>query len=102
MGMVMWTGSGLLCCISKSYRPVLSREIIHPPLVCVCVCVCVSHLVCPTLSDPMDSSAHRILKERILEWISISFSPSTDVPCLKTPVLGVLRLISDSQGSSIA
>ena len=70
--------------------------------VCVCVCVCVSHLVCLTLYDPMDSSAHRILKERILEWISISFSPSTDVPCLKTPVLGVLRLISDSQGSSIA
>jgi len=50
----------------------------------------------------MDSSVHRILKERILEWIAVSFSPSTDVPCLKTPVLGVLRLTSDSQGSSVA
>ena len=50
----------------------------------------------------MDSSVHRILKERILEWIAISFSTFTDVPCLKTPVLGVLRLNSDSQGSSIA
>jgi len=35
---------------------------------------------CPTLCDSMDSSppgssVHRILQARILEWVSISFSP---------------------------
>ena len=29
---------------------------------------------CPTLCDPMDSSAHGISQTRILEWVAISFS----------------------------
>ena len=34
---------------------------------------------CPTLCDPMDcslpgSSVHRILQERVLEWVAIAFS----------------------------
>ena len=29
---------------------------------------------CPTLCDPVDSSAHGILQTRILEWIAIPFS----------------------------
>ena len=37
------------------------------------MCVLVTQL-CLSLCDPVDSSVHRILKARILEWIAISFS----------------------------
>ena len=37
------------------------------------LCVLVTQL-CLSLCDPMDSSVHRILKARILEWVAISFS----------------------------
>ena len=37
------------------------------------MCVLVTQL-CLSLYDPVDSSVHRILKARILEWIAISFS----------------------------
>ena len=30
--------------------------------------------LCPTLSDPMDSSVHGIFQARILEWVAIAFS----------------------------
>ena len=38
-----------------------------------------SNQSCPTLCDPMDcslpgSSVHRILQERVLEWVAIAFS----------------------------
>ena len=47
--------------------------------VCVCVCVCSVSQSCLTFCDPMDcsslvSSVHVILQERILEWVTISFS----------------------------
>ena len=30
--------------------------------------------MCPTLSDPMDYTVHRILLARILEWVAFPFS----------------------------
>ena len=43
----------------------------------MCMCV-LSHLLCPTLCNPMDcnplgSSVHGIFKARILEWAPISY-----------------------------
>ena len=31
--------------------------------------------LCPTLCDPIDYTAHRILQARILEWVAIPTSP---------------------------
>ena len=39
----------------------------------VCACMLVTQS-CPALCDRMDSSVHRILEAKILEWIAISFS----------------------------
>ena len=46
--------------------------------VCVCVCVCAARS-CPTLCESMDcsppvSSAHGMLKVRVLEWFAVPFS----------------------------
>ena len=51
---------------------------------CVCVCVLVTQL-CPTLCNSMDcsspdSSVHRILQARKLEWVAISFSRGSSPP----------------------
>ena len=39
---------------------------------------------CPTLSDPMDYTIHRILQARILEWVAFPFtrgsSQTRDLP----------------------
>ena len=59
--------------------------------VCVCVCVCMCALSvdhsCPTLWDPMDCSppgfsVHGISRERMLEWVAVSFPgylPSSEI-----------------------
>ena len=46
---------------------------------------------CPTLCDPMDcslpgSSLHKILQERILEWVAISFSKGSSRPSDQTHI----------------
>ena len=41
---------------------------------------------CRPLCDPMDSSVHRILKARILEWIAISFSIPDNLAGPKMPL----------------
>jgi len=52
---------------------------------CMC-CVCAKSLQsCPTLCDPVDcslpdSSVHRILQAKILEWVAISFSRGSSKP----------------------
>ena len=51
---------------------------------CVCVCVRLTQLY-PTLCDPMDpslpnSSVHRILQAKILEWIATPFSRGSFPP----------------------
>ena len=51
-------------------------------LKCVCVCVLIAQL-CPTLCDPMDCSpqcscVHGILQARMLEWVAISVSNTSD------------------------
>ena len=43
-------------------------------IVCVCVCVCVCVFSHIQLCSPPDSSVHRILQARILEWVVISYS----------------------------
>ena len=59
----------------------------------VCVCVCVYSIIqlCLTLCHPMDcsppdSSVHGIFQERILEWVSISFSRGSTQPRDRTHV----------------
>ena len=42
--------------------------------------------LCPTLSDPMDSSVHGIFQARILEWVAISFSRGSSRPRGQTGV----------------
>ena len=54
-------------------------------IVCVHVCICVLTLVaqsCPTRR----SSVHRILLERIPEWVAIPFSQGSSWPRDQTPV----------------
>ena len=48
-----------------------------------------SHLVCPTLCDPMDYTVYGILQARILKWVAFPFSrrssqprDRTQVPCI--------------------
>ena len=43
------------------------------------MCVLVTQL-CLSLCNPVDSSVHRILKARILEWFAISFSRGSSQP----------------------
>ena len=57
-----------------------AKLILPQGYVCVCVCVNVRLVTqsCLSLFDPMDcrlpgSSVHGILKERILEWVAISY-----------------------------
>ena len=58
----------------------------YVPRVCVCVCVCVCCTQsCLTLCDPVaysppDSSIHRILQARMLEWVAISYSRGSSPP----------------------
>ena len=49
------------------------------------MCVLVTQL-CLSLCNPVDSSVHRILKARILEWIAISFSIPDNLAGPKTPL----------------
>ena len=56
---------------------------------------------CPTLSDPMDSSlpdfsVPGILQARILEWVAISFSKASFLPCCKSSFYPI-SLSSDSR-----
>ena len=49
------------------------------------VCVCSIAQVCPSLCNPVDcrppgSSVHGILRERILEWVAISYSRGSPDP----------------------
>ena len=41
---------------------------------------------CPTLCDPVDYTAHRILKARILEWVAFPFSRGSSQPKDQTQV----------------
>ena len=41
---------------------------------------------CPTLCDPMDYIAHRILQARILKWVAIPFSRGSSQPRHRTQV----------------
>ena len=52
---------------------VISLKHIHLTSHFMCVCVLVTQS-CSTLCNPTDSTVHRILKARILEWVAISFS----------------------------
>ena len=36
--------------------------------------------LCPTLFDPMDYTAHRILQARILKWVAFPFSRGSSQP----------------------
>ena len=63
----------------------LGRKAMTNLWVCVCVCVCEVAQSCPTLCNPVDcsppdSSVHRILQARILEWVAISFSRGSSQP----------------------
>ena len=56
---------------------------------------------CPTLCDPMDSSApgssvYRILQARILEWVAISFS----IACMHAKSLQSCPTLCDPMDSS--
>ena len=57
-------------------------------VVCFNLKVKVSHLVMPTLCDPMhwSSSVHGLLQGRILEWVAISFSRGSSRPRDQTQV----------------
>ena len=67
-------------------RPAQYCKAITLQYVCVCVCVCVLVTqLCPTLCNSMDcsspdSSVHRILQARKLEWVAISFSRGSSPP----------------------
>ena len=53
-----------------------------------------------SLCDPMDSSVHRILKARILEWVAISFSVYMEIllqKCLSYQIM----MIRDFPGSPV-
>ena len=55
---------------------------------CVCGCVCCTQS-CLTLCDPVaysppDSSSHRILQARMLEWVAISYSRGSSQPRNRT------------------
>ena len=53
----------------------------------ICLCVCAKLLQsCPTLCDPMDSSAHGILQARILEWVAMPYSRGSSWPRDQTHV----------------
>ena len=41
---------------------------------------------CPTLCNPMDYTVHRILQDRILEWVAFPFSRESFKPRDWTPV----------------
>ena len=42
--------------------------------------------LCPTLSDPMDYTVHRILQARKLEWVAFPFSRGSSKPRDQTQV----------------
>ena len=42
--------------------------------------------LCPTLCEPMDSTAHGILQARILEWVAFPFSRESSWPRNRTGV----------------
>ena len=89
--------SGILpiqCLFSKlrqSYAP-FWQEVITVIVALLCCEVAQS---CPTLCDPMDcslpdSSLHRILQARVLEWVAISFSRGSSQPRNQTRVSCIL------------
>ena len=41
---------------------------------------------CPTLSDPMNYTVHRILQARMLEWVGFPFSSRSSQPRNRTGV----------------
>ena len=52
--------------------------------------------LCPTLCDPMDSTAHGILQARILEWVAFPFSRRSSQP--RSPTLLADSLPAEPQG----
>ena len=57
--------------------------------------------LCPTLCNPIDgsppsSSVHRILQERMLEWVAVSFSNA----CMHAKSLQLCPTLCDSMDSS--
>ena len=62
----------------KSIRSFIYSCLVEPTLLC-CMLLLLSHLSCPTLCNPVDSSppgsaVPGILQARTLEWVAISFS----------------------------
>ena len=83
----------LMCISVSNYHFVYFKCIQSCVCVCVCVCTCsgITHLLCPTLCDPMDCSppgsfVHRILQARILEWVAIPFCNRSSWPRDQTRV----------------
>ena len=55
---------------------------------------------CPTLCDPMDYTVHRLLQERILEWVAIPFSRGPSNPGIepRSPTLQADSLPDEPHG----
>ena len=68
------------------YNPLYFEKLISSKVVCVLVAQsCLTHCD-PMDCSPPDSSVHRILQARILEWVAISFSRGSSCPMDQTLV----------------
>ena len=85
-----WPGTYTIGSPSPQAFGLCTKRVRFYVCVCVCVCVLVSQL-CLTLWNPVDcslpgSSAHGILQENILEWVTIPFSRGSFWPRDQTQV----------------
>ena len=88
-------------CLHTAAPPDLEREFVvicyDSPKKLICMCVLSYFKLCSTLCDPMDcsppnSSVHRILQARIVEWVAMPSSrvlpdPGIDSTSLMSPPL---------------